>query len=323
VLDVSQNNNLNVLFWENLNFSQFPRRLFDQIRTLATLHFVQKRSNRGDQIPIGVSMEYFCRFPSLISISIDVSCSLQSKRPLPRCFKNISTIILKCSCTDNAWPLFFSEGGSRVEVLKLSKFECPVQTSPIRVLPQFHRSSVLEVLMISNLSVTGKLVKNYDYLKRLKKLTLSQNRLVGEIPNWNFINISYIDLSNNDLNGTVPSSIFTASLDVLKASVNPGLAGQLPKLPKNMTCIDMRWTNISSLQFPAEYIEKVKVLLLPWPNFQGFSPHCKTVDATDFECKKFRLGRCFAQKYVQCLRGDNSTISVDCGEENAAGQLFE
>ena len=182
------------------------------------------------------------------------------------------------------------------ETLKLSKFECPVQTSPIRVLPQFHRSSVLEVLMISNLSVTGKLVKNYDYLKRLKKLTLSQNRLVGEIPNWNFINISYIDLSNNDLNGTVPSSIFTASLDVLKASVNPGLAGQLPKLPKNMTCIDMRWTNISSLQFPAEYIEKVKVLLLPWPNFQGFSPHCKTVDATDVEHKKFRLRQTFRTK---------------------------
>ena len=65
----------------------------------------------------------------------------------------------------------------------------------------------LESLSIANNEIYGKLPNNLDNLKNLKALRLGSNKIFGKLPSFEgFTRMQVLDLSQNDLSGTIPSS---------------------------------------------------------------------------------------------------------------------
>ncbi|KAG2308589.1 hypothetical protein Bca52824_028337 [Brassica carinata] len=61
-------------------------------------------------------------------------------------------------------------------------------------------------LNLSSTGLTGTIAASIQNLTQLEKLDLSNNNLTGELPDF-LSNISFINLSENDLNGTVPQTL--------------------------------------------------------------------------------------------------------------------
>ncbi|OAY67163.1 Receptor-like protein 12 [Ananas comosus] len=72
---------------------------------------------------------------------------------------------------------------------------------------------------------------------QLELLDLSKNIIADTLPNW-FWNISYLDLSDNQINGRLPLLMGSTMLWYLKLSSNQ-FEGQLPSLPYNIEMIDL------------------------------------------------------------------------------------
>ena len=93
-------------------------------------------------------------------------------------------------------------------------------------------------------------------------------------------------------------------LRVLKLRGNTQLHGPLPKLPMNssLQCIDLRQTNVGNQDrnsseynaIVAEYLRRVNVALLPWPNFRRVLKNSKCV---------------FCFKNCSLTRNDTSIVS--------------
>lgn len=143
-----------------------------------------------------------------------------------------------------------------------------------------YQASKLEELYLGNNSFSGKLPKNIGNLKKLytldlqsndfydeldaefieeiahagvlRNLSLSNNRLYGDIPHSLFqvASLEWVQLSNNQLTGTLPDELVEGSrLNSFSASQNK-LHGRIPKSlleKKEMRVIDLSSNNFSSI----------------------------------------------------------------------------
>jgi Leucine-rich repeat (LRR) protein len=97
-------------------------------------------------------------------------------------------------------------------------------------------SSLQQLSLKSNPSLTGKIPAKISFFKSLQVLTLSQNNLSGSIPDsiTSVISLMHLDLSYNSLTGTLPAQIGQlGNLAGLDLSYN-SLTGSIPKSIGNL-----------------------------------------------------------------------------------------
>ncbi|GKE10600.1 leucine-rich repeat-containing protein [Tanacetum coccineum] len=97
------------------------------------------------------------------------------------------------------------------------------------VLPtSLNTSSSLKLLNLAQTRLKGKLPHYIFSLHSLERLDLSRNTLPGDIPSVNLTHLTYMRLSYNSLNGTLPSWLFTSpSLEYLNLRYNM-FSGNVP-----------------------------------------------------------------------------------------------
>ena len=106
--------------------------------------------------------------------------------------------------------------------------------------------SLLEFLASDNKFV-GSIPSGYADLPVLQNFTLANNTLTGVIPAFNSPNLTFIDLKNNRLTGTIPESIFdSGDLRVLYLSNNV-LSGTIPASYSKPPKLTDLWLNENDL----------------------------------------------------------------------------
>ncbi|KAL3524695.1 hypothetical protein ACH5RR_013067 [Cinchona calisaya] len=99
-------------------------------------------------------------------------------------------------------------------------------TSELLVLPSYPQ---MELLDLSDNSLTGNLPSVVGNLGRLRLLNLARNQMSGDLPNEldKLNGLEYLDLSNNKFNGNIPDKL-SSSLKVFNVSYND-LEGTVPE----------------------------------------------------------------------------------------------
>ncbi|KAG6418051.1 hypothetical protein SASPL_120249 [Salvia splendens] len=99
-----------------------------------------------------------------------------------------------------------------------------------RLPPELSELTHLLILQLDNNNFSGSTIpSSYGNMTLLLKLSLSNCSLYGDIPNWsNMLNVAYIDLSNNTLNGIVPGSFSELPLLQKLSLANNLLSGSVP-----------------------------------------------------------------------------------------------
>ncbi|CAN6268266.1 unnamed protein product [Urochloa humidicola] len=142
----------------------------------------------------------------------------------------------------------------------------------------FERLADLTHLNLSNAGFAGQMPAGIDTLRELVSLDLSDNNqgyaddgsviaLSGPIPEFfaGFRNLTVLQLSDNDFNGSLPRSIFRLpKLRVLDVSSNSDLAGSLPEFPVGSS---LEVVNLKGTQFSGQI-----------PRSIGNLKHLKTLD---------------------------------------------
>ncbi|KAG7588356.1 Leucine-rich repeat [Arabidopsis suecica] len=119
-------------------------------------------------------------------------------------------------------PKKFCIGCSSLSILKLSYNRFSGQ-----IFPQPMKLESLDVLIADNNQFTG-IGDGLIHSKGLKFLELSNNSLQGVIPSWfGGFYFLYLSVSDNLLNGTIPSTLFNVSFQLLDLSRNK-FSGNLP-----------------------------------------------------------------------------------------------
>nr|AAS48162.1 LRR protein WM1.2 [Aegilops tauschii] len=119
------------------------------------------------------------------------------------------------------------------------------------------------------------------WLQQLKttQLNISSNGLKGEFPDWfwsAFSNVTHLDISNNQINGSLPAHMDSMAFEELHLSSNR-LAGPIPTLPINITLLDIS-NNTFSETIPSNLVAPgLKVLCMQSNNIGGYIPEsvCK------------------------------------------------
>ena len=102
VIDLN-NTGVQHLFLSEKRFSKFPQQAVNQLKDLQ--HIAYHNSDKG-----GIDLNYFCRFPELIILSVG-TCKLTEQKELPLCFQNLKTIRLSGQCAKFRWPDYFLYDG--------------------------------------------------------------------------------------------------------------------------------------------------------------------------------------------------------------------
>lgn len=82
-------------------------------------------------------------------------------------------------------------------------------------------------------------------------LDLSSAGIADRLPDWfsdGFSNLNFLNMSNNNLNGSLPTNTSFMSLEVLLLGSNQ-LTGQIRTLPPNITILDLSNNSLSGLMF--------------------------------------------------------------------------
>lgn len=100
------------------------------------------------------------------------------------------------------------------------------RTSELLVLPSYPQ---MELLDLSDNSLTGSLPSDVGNMGRLKLLNLARNQMSGKLPNEldKLSVLEYLDLSNNNFNGKIPDKL-SPNLHVFNVSYND-LEGTIPE----------------------------------------------------------------------------------------------
>ncbi len=302
VIDLN-NTGVQYLFLSEKRFSKFPQQAVNQLKALQ--HFSYHNSDKG-----GIDLNYFCRFPELIILSVG-TCKLTEQKELPLCFQNLKTIRLSGQCAKFRWPDYFLYDDVFSAIDQLVVYD-GATASFNRTLPYFHNSSKLKELELLKLGLIGKLAPEYDVLLRdLRLLDLSYNKLEGKIPSWKFNRLEALRLKRNLLVGEIPKSIFGGTLEKIDLSQNANIAGTLPPLQKNyssLRCLDIRGTGVNGFgssgnnaSVRKDYMSRVNITLLPWqPNFAAvlaFHEGCTICNATNCSSSSEE----YSEIYLQCV----------------------
>jgi len=126
--------------------------------------------------------------------------------------------------------------------------------------------------------------------KSISYLEMSDVGLIGTIPDWiwtTFSNVVLLDLSYNQISGELPLSLEFMSVEQLFLQSNH-LIGSIPQLPRNITLLDISKNSLSGhlpLNFGAPYLQ-VAVLfsncitgIIPYSICQ--SPHLRILDLSN------------------------------------------
>ncbi|XP_040259173.1 receptor-like protein EIX2 [Aegilops tauschii subsp. strangulata] len=118
-------------------------------------------------------------------------------------------------------------------------------------------------------------------LQRLKTnaLDISNTTLKGEIPDWfwsTFSNATYLDISNNQISGSLPAHMHSMAFEKLHLGSNR-LTGPIPTLPTNITLLDIS-NNTFSETIPSNLgASRLEILSMHSNQIGGYIPEsiCK------------------------------------------------
>ncbi|CDP12924.1 unnamed protein product [Coffea canephora] len=144
----------------------------------------------------------------------------------------------------------------------------PIGASGASELLALPSSFPIELLDLSDNSLTGFLPSDVGNLGRLRLLNLARNQMSGDLPSeLNKINgLEYLDLSNNNFKGKIPDEL-SSRLEVFNVSYND-LEGTVPE---------------NLIHFPDSSFHPGNTLLILPPG--GSSPHHKVPDEIDVRGK--------------------------------------
>ncbi|XP_027078598.1 probable inactive receptor kinase At5g10020 [Coffea arabica] len=144
----------------------------------------------------------------------------------------------------------------------------PIGASGASELLALPSSFPIELLDLSDNSLTGILPSDVGNLGRLRLLNLARNQMSGDLPSeLNKINgLEYLDLSNNNFKGKIPDEL-SSRLEVFNVSYND-LEGTVPE---------------NLIHFPDSSFHPGNTLLILPPG--GSSPHHKVPDEIDVRGK--------------------------------------
>ncbi|KAL8093088.1 receptor-like protein 39 [Apium graveolens] len=196
--------NLRVLSLSNSHISGPIDPSIERLRHLSHLRLDQ--NNLNATVP-----EFLANLTSLKVLQLS-SCNLNGM--FPKRILEIPTLDV-LDLSDNkrlqgSLPEELPENGSlQTLVLRFTNFS--------GMLPQsIGNLASLSRIEISNCNFSGRIPDSISNLKRLVRLEFSYNNLSGPIPSLkNSTNLTYLDLSNNRLSGTIASRYFQANLNLV------------------------------------------------------------------------------------------------------------
>ncbi|MBA0717177.1 hypothetical protein Golax_005014 [Gossypium laxum] len=146
-------------------------------------------------------------------------------------------------------------------ILDENSFSGPIPENIGALMPR------LQKLYVSRNHLSGRIPSSMCHIEGLNIISLSNNKLSGELPNcWHRLMLWGIDISNNSLTGNIPNSFgFLPSLSVLLLS-NNNLDGEIPSSLRNctgLTSVDLGGNKISgSLPLWVQYMSSLFMLRL-------------------------------------------------------------
>ncbi|KAH7299468.1 hypothetical protein KP509_24G013400 [Ceratopteris richardii] len=189
-----------------------------------------------------------------------------------------------------------------------------------RLPPDLSNISSLVILQLDNNKFSGSIPSNYSKLQNLSKLSLRNCNLSGSIPDFSGLPyLAYLDLSGNQLNGSLPSLSFPSDLLTTIDLSSNHLDGEIPMhylqyLNLEVLLLDSNLldgnVNADLLNHKA-FTEKESVLLiyLQNNNLSAFVPGAYPSNVT------FRL-------YGNPLCHDDSADAVLCSKSDASAVDF-
>ncbi|KAL1082500.1 hypothetical protein V6Z11_D09G136800 [Gossypium hirsutum] len=146
-----------------------------------------------------------------------------------------------------------------------------------RILPQLLLGSNLQTVDLSYNMLTGPVPVNIS--SSLVRLRLGSNNLSGQIPSTSFVsspNLTYLELDNNSLTGTIPPQIGSnPKLALLNLAQNK-LNGTLPDELLNLTQLEVLKLQLNKLsgEIPNQIgrLNMLSVLNISWNSLNGIIP---------------------------------------------------
>ncbi|KAL6959260.1 hypothetical protein U1Q18_039401 [Sarracenia purpurea var. burkii] len=192
------------------------------------------------------------QFPRLTTLNMKNNSLVGTLPPVLGTFERLSAVDLSLNELDGPiLPSFFTS--TTLAYLNLSgnhfNGSIPLQgslASGLLVLPSYPQ---IELLDLSDNSLTSTLPSEIGNLGQLKLLNLARNGLSGPIPNElsKLKDLEYLDLSNNNFTGEIPDKL-PSSLNVFNVSYND-LRGPVPENLRNFPDTSFHPGN-SLLDFP-------------------------------------------------------------------------
>jgi Leucine-rich repeat (LRR) protein len=140
----------------------------------------------------------------------------------------------------------------------------------------FSTASKLEVLRANKVAQMARIPPTLAFLPSLRRLSMSENGMKGQVPQFSSNNLQEVDLSKNELTGGIPHSLTThPSLIKLDLSFN------------NLTTLPIEWkslvyTNPINAPFPLEeIILSNNNIQNPFPGGLAYYPSLSKLDISD------------------------------------------
>jgi Leucine-rich repeat (LRR) protein len=149
----------------------------------------------------------------------------------------------------------------------------------------------------------------------IKYLGISSTGLIGRLPHWfanAFSNTTTIDISDNQLNGGLPTNMEIMSVKELLLRSNR-LTGEIPHFPRNLTVLDISNNSLSG-PLPAD-LPNLEMLSLFSNRISGHIPKsiCKSWSLMVLDLAnnllEGQLPKCFGNEQILTLKLSNNRLS--------------
>ncbi|XP_042512451.1 receptor-like protein 7 [Macadamia integrifolia] len=326
-------------------------------------HISLSQNNISAEVPV-----FFKYFSNLTSLHLN-SCGLKGKFPEKVLqLRNLQSLdVSQNPLLSGSLPEFSRNGSLQNLILSSTSFSGPLPDS-------IGNLSLLSKLQLTSCSFNGSIPSSIIQLNQLDSLDLSLNTFTGPIPplpeTLTQVNLAHnyltgsltdshwerygklvtLDLRNNSLNGSIPSSLFTLpTLKNLKLSQNQ-FSGQLKEM-RNMSSasLDTLDLNSNNLGGPIPLsifeLQKLNVLTLSSNNFSGtielemiqklqnltsldLSNNSLLVSTTIHnsnssfpQIRTLKLASCKLQGFPDFLRNQSTLSNLDLSNNQIHGQI--